>query len=57
MLGIFFLTNIPPERNINVAVIIFLQNLHEKRTPKCLYCIAFMIFRFVISVPKLLQKM
>lgn len=53
MLGIFFLTNISPERNINVAVIIFLQ----KRTPKCLYCIAFMIFRFVISVPKLLEKM
>lgn len=32
MLRIFFLTNISPERNINVAVIIFfLQNLHEKK--------------------------
>lgn len=58
MLRIFFLTNISPERSINVAVIIFfLQNLHEKKAPKCLYCIAFMIFRFVISVPKLLEKM
>lgn len=52
-----FLTNISPERNINVAVIIFLQNLHEKKNLNCLYCIAFMTLRFVISVPKLLEKM
>lgn len=58
MLRIFFLTNISPERSINVAVIIFFyKTCIKKKAPKCLYCIAFMIFRFVISVPKLLQKM
>lgn len=43
MLRIFFLTNISPERNINVAVIIFFYKTCMKKTPNCLYCIAFMI--------------
>lgn len=58
MLGIFFLTNIPPERNINVAVIIFFfYKTCMKKSPKMLVLYRFMIFRFVISVPKLLEKM
>lgn len=35
----------------------FFTKLAWKRNSKCLYCIAFMISRFVISVPKLLKKM
>lgn len=42
-----FLTNISPERNINVAVIIFfLQNLHEKRIPNA--CIVSLLWLYVL---------
>lgn len=50
MLGIFFLTNISPERNINVAVIIFLQNLHEKK-PQLLVLYRFYDFTFCNICP------